>query len=168
MGASARGLCRRVRTAALAGLVLAMAACGGEGGGDAPSIDAAASSGASGADRGSQPADSVVPDVVPDTVSVRLTEYRIQMPRSLSPGPTVFRVTNSGAVEHSLELWGEGSTGLREKFARNLHPTQTRELQVNLEPGKYQVFCPVDAHLRRGGLLILEVTDTASSGPPEG
>lgn len=165
MEASVPGICRRAGTAALAGMVLAVAGCGGEGGGDAPSPDTATTSGGAGV---SPSADSVVPGVEPDTVSIRLTEYRIQMPRTLPPGPTVFRVTNSGAVEHSLELWGEGSTGLREKFARNLHPTQTRDLEVVLEPGKYQVFCPVGNHLRRGMLLILEVSDGSSPRPPEG
>lgn len=91
-------------------------------------------------------------------MSVRLTEYRIQMPRSLPPGPTVFHVTNSGAVEHGFEIEGEGPAGLRESFGGNLHPTQTRDLRVYLEPGKYKIYCPVDTHARRGELLILEVT----------
>lgn len=172
MGASVPDLSRRVRAAALAGVVLAVAGCGGDGGGgsrgDSPSTDTVATSGAYGGARGASPADSLVPGAEPDTVNVRLTEYRIQMPRSLPAGPTVLRVTNSGAVEHNLELRGEGPTGLREKFARNLHPTQTRNLRLDLEPGKYKVFCPVGGHLHRGGLLVLEVREAASSGEAEG
>lgn len=148
-----RRTARRMAAALLAGLALAGSGCTG----DADRETRAAGSAAA-ADTSWEEA---------DTVNVRLTEYRIQMPRSLPPGPTVFRVTNSGAVEHGFEIEGEGPAGLRESFSGNLNPAATRELKAYLEPGKYKVFCPVDAHARRGGVLVLDVPARSPADPAE-
>lgn len=146
-----------------------MAACGGGADeGAAPSADDTLVARDTSADAAAPATEGDRPEAEPDTVNVRLTEYRIHMPRSLPPGPTAFRVTNSGAVEHNFEIEGEGAAGMREKFGRNLHPTQTRILTVTLEPGKYKIFCPVGTHLRRGGVLILEVGGPSTSGSEEG
>lgn len=145
-----------------------IAGCGGGADeGPAPPADDTLAARDTLADAAAPAAEGDRPEVEPDTVNVRLTEYRIQMSRSLPPGPTVFRVTNSGAVEHNFEIEGEGAAGMREKFGRDLHPTQTRTLAVTLEPGKYKVFCPVGTHLRRGGVLILEVSGPPTSGSEE-
>ena len=139
----------------------ATVACGGS--------DAEPGPGATGADTSAGRAGEASAERVPasdsaridwsraDTVNVRITEYRIQMPRTLPPGPTVFHVTNAGAVKHNFEIEGEGPTGINEAFGRNLRPTQTRDLNAVLDPGKFKLFCSVGAHARRGEILILDV-----------
>lgn len=95
-----------------------------------------------------------------DTVEVSLREFRIEMPRSIEAGPTVFRVTNDGSAQHNFEVEGEG---VEEVFATNLRPGQTRTLRVDLRPGAYQVYCPVQDHADRGMRLNLEVTGPGTS-----
>lgn len=159
----------RLGARAAVAAILMVGCGGGADEGPAPSADDSLAVGDTAADAAASKADGARPEEVePDTVNVRLTEYRIQMPRSLRPGPTAFRVTNSGAVEHNFEIEGEGAAGMRERFGRDLHPTQTRTLTVTLEPGRYKIFCPVGMHLRRGGVLILEVSGPSSSGSEEG
>lgn len=154
---------------AAAGLLLA--GCGGSDEGtpaaDAPAADTTAAEQPAG-EAGTSSAEGGAPETEPDTVNVRLTEYRIQMPRTLPAGPTVFRVTNAGAAQHNFEVEGEAAPGLGEAFGRNLRPTQTRDLDVQLEPGKYKVFCPVENHALQGMLLILHVSEEPESEAGEG
>ncbi|HEV2066713.1 MAG TPA: cupredoxin domain-containing protein [Thermomicrobiales bacterium] len=89
------------------------------------------------------------------TVEVTETEFAIDMPTELPAGPTTFVVTNAGTAEHNFEVEGQG---IEEAFEQNLQPGETRELQVNLEPGTYEVYCPVGDHEDRGMRLELTVT----------
>jgi len=87
-------------------------------------------------------------------VEVRLVEYRIAMPTTVPPGTTTFLVTNVGTMEHNLEV---ESQDLGEKFDSNLKPGETKSLQVDLTPGKYTVYCPVESHKELGMQLELTV-----------
>lgn len=153
-------------TGHLAFAALVVAACGGAGGaddggtsgGEETAVESAAAGGGPAADTSSG-----TPEVdwsLADTVDVRLTEYRIQMPRTLPPGPTVFRVHNAGAREHNFSIEGKG---VSESFGLNLPQGRTRGLRVVLYPGRYKVYCPVQDHVFEGMLVGLEVTrDTAA------
>ncbi len=90
-----------------------------------------------------------------NTVEVKLSEYKIDMPTTLPAGAVTFRVTNAGTVEHSLTVEGQG---IKKTFDKNLQPSETNTLQVNLSPGAYQVYCPVDDHRNLGMLVNLTVT----------
>lgn len=93
-----------------------------------------------------------------DTVRVSLSEHEIDMPSSIPAGRTVLRVTNEGTVEHNLEVAGQA---VEEAFFEdNLPPGETRELVERLEPGSYEVYCPVADHAERGMRLRLQVTET--------
>lgn len=157
--------------AGIAAAALLLAGCGGSDEGtpaaDTPAADTPAAERPAG-EAGAGSAEAGAPETEPDTVNVRLTEYRIQMPRTLPAGPTVFRVTNAGAAEHNFEVEGEGAPGLGEAFGRNLRPTETRDLEVELEPGRYKVFCPVEDHALQGMLRILQVTEELDSEAGEG
>jgi glucose/arabinose dehydrogenase/uncharacterized cupredoxin-like copper-binding protein len=89
-------------------------------------------------------------------VDVSLTEFSIEMPDTLPAGPTTFRITNDGTVEHNFEIEGQG---IEEEFDENLQPGETRELQVDLEAGAYEVYCPVGNHRDQGMSLELAVTE---------
>lgn len=127
---------------AIAGAALLVAGCG------EPGVDTAADGEAD----GPSPAASETAR----SVDVGLTEYRIDMPRSVPAGPTVFHVSNDGTEEHNFEV---ENGGMEEALDENLAPGETAMLEVDLEPGTYEVYCPVDDHDERGMRLDLEVTE---------
>jgi plastocyanin len=81
------------------------------------------------------------------TVEVTLTEYAIEMPESLPAGPTTFVIHNEGQKSHSFVLQGEGS---EEKLSESLRPHATANLEVDLKPGTYKVYCPIGSHEAKG------------------
>jgi uncharacterized cupredoxin-like copper-binding protein len=88
-------------------------------------------------------------------VEVKLTELKIEMPTALSAGATTFKVTNTGSDVHSFEVEGNG---IEKELGTKLEAGQTKLLQVNLKPGMYKVYCPVDGHKMIGMSLDLTVT----------
>jgi mono/diheme cytochrome c family protein len=88
-------------------------------------------------------------------VTVSLAEWVILMPSQLEAGPVTFVVTNDGTVEHSLRIEGET---VDEGFESNLRPQESRRLTVELQPGTYRVYSPIDDHAQRGMELQLVVT----------
>jgi uncharacterized cupredoxin-like copper-binding protein len=89
------------------------------------------------------------------TVEVRLTEYRIEMPMQLRAGRTVFKVTNVGGVFHRFEVEGGG---IEKEVEPGLEAGQTKTLELDLKPGTYEVYCPVHGHKKAGMSLRLKVT----------
>jgi uncharacterized cupredoxin-like copper-binding protein len=106
-----------------------------------------------------------LPGTGPSTVEVSLTEYTVDMPNSIPAGPTTFSITNDGTEEHGFEIEGEG---VAEALDPNLQPGDSAELEVDLAPGTYEVYCPVDGHADEGMRLELTVTEAgAEAGTPE-
>jgi plastocyanin len=95
-------------------------------------------------------------------VDVKLTEFTIEMPRTITPGQVTFSVTNAGTMEHNFEIEGEG---LEKSFETKLKPGETRNLQIDLPAGTYEVYCPVDDHQERGMRLEIKVAQQQSDGP---
>jgi uncharacterized cupredoxin-like copper-binding protein len=118
---------------------------GRDGGGDAEA-DAAATPVAA-ADTG----DELM--VAGEQVPVSLIDFAIEMPDTLPAGPVTFAVTNDGQSTHSFEIEG---AGIEEELEARLEPGQSGMLSVNLEPGTYEVYCPVGSHADRG--MRVEVT----------
>lgn len=137
----------------LAGVVvcLALLACGG-------TYD----EGETGTEAQGPPATQEQPEVRADrpatedlkTVEVKLTEFGIDMPASLPPGKTSFRISNAGSAAHNFEIEGNG---IEQKFDENLQPGETKALQINLRPGSYHIYCPVADHESKGMSLQLTV-----------
>lgn len=88
------------------------------------------------------------------TVAVMLTEFEIQMPMEIPAGPTTFEVTNSGTTEHNFEIEGQG---IEQEFEQNLQPGESKTMTVDLQPGTYEVYCPVGNHAEQGMRLELTV-----------
>lgn len=101
-----------------------------------------------------QPTQAAVPATGSQTVNVTETEFMLDMPNSVSAGMVTFNVTNKGTIPHSLEIQGQG---IDQKLSSLLQPGQSGTLQVNLKPGSYTVFCPVDDHKGSGMLVNLTV-----------
>ena len=88
-------------------------------------------------------------------VEVKLTEYKIEMPMALPAGLTTFKVTNTGGDRHSFEV---ERNGVEKELEHKLEAGETRTLQVELKPGTYKVYCPVDGHKMIGMSLNLNVS----------
>ena len=89
-----------------------------------------------------------------NTVEVELSEFNIEMPRSIPAGMTTFRVTNVGTIPHNFQVEGQG---INRVFDTNLQPGATETMEVELRPGTYQVYCPVGNHRQLGMQLELRV-----------
>ena len=92
-------------------------------------------------------------------VNVTLTEWRIEMPRTLPAGPYSFKITNNGKHGHTLKI---KSADFEARLARNLNPGDSAELKIDLKPGVYKVYCPIGFspidHRNRGMELQLNVS----------
>jgi uncharacterized cupredoxin-like copper-binding protein len=97
---------------------------------------------------------ATVPDSAKGAVEVKLTEYKIEMPASVSTGATTFKVTNTGEETHGFEIEGNG---IEIALKPRLKKGESGSLQVDLKPGTYKVYCPVLGHKRRGMSLDLTV-----------
>ena len=86
-------------------------------------------------------------------IEVNLSEYKIDMPKTVPAGSTTFKVTNTGKELHKFEIEGNGI----EKRVGELNPGETKTLLVELKPGKYEVYCPVPGHKSHGMSLDLTV-----------
>jgi uncharacterized cupredoxin-like copper-binding protein len=86
-------------------------------------------------------------------VNVSLSEFKIDMPANLPAGTTTFQVTNKGTITHSFEFEGQG---IEKRLSQPLQPGQSATLTLDLKPGKYEAYCPVDGHKGMG--MDLDVT----------
>jgi uncharacterized cupredoxin-like copper-binding protein len=94
-----------------------------------------------------------------DTVQVNLTNFNIDMPNTLQAGPTVFQVENAGQSRHNFEV---ERGDIEKEFEQALAPGAAQTLRVDLEPGEYEVYCPVANHESRGMALTLTVNQSGS------
>jgi uncharacterized cupredoxin-like copper-binding protein len=97
---------------------------------------------------------AAAPDSAKGSVKVKLTEYKIEMPASVSAGATMFKVTNTGKETHGFEIEGNG---IEKALKPTLKKGESGSLKVDLKPGTYKVYCPVDGHKMRGMSLDLTV-----------
>lgn len=83
----------------------------------------------------------------PLQIAVDLTEYAINMPEVLTPGPQQLQITNHGEREHGFAIEGGA---VHQHLASNLTKGATATLDVDLAPGTYEVYCPVEGHKAKG------------------
>jgi uncharacterized cupredoxin-like copper-binding protein len=87
-------------------------------------------------------------------------------------GEMTFTLVNDGQTTHALEIEGQGI----EEESDEIDGGATTELTVDLKPGEYEFYCPVDGHREKGmeGTLVVggaaggagttsEETDTSES-----
>lgn len=90
-------------------------------------------------------------------VEVTLTDFEIEMELSPPAGITTFIVSNEGSTDHNFAVVG-GVIDTR--FEDALAPGETRTLTTALDPGTYDVFCPVGDHRSQGMELSIQVIGT--------
>jgi hypothetical protein len=80
------------------------------------------------------------------TQEVHLIEYAIHMPETLPAGRVAFNIENGGKEKHAFEIEGNGI----EQKTNELSRGNTASLEVELKPGTYTIYCPVDGHAAKG------------------
>ena len=83
----------------------------------------------------------------PMQVQVDLTEYGINMPETLTAGEQQLQIVNHGKEQHGFAIEG-GS--VHQHIDTNLSRGNAATLSLNLPPGTYAVYCPVDGHKGKG------------------
>lgn len=98
---------------------------------------------------------------VDEPVKVTLIDYEIRMPDSLEGGPTSFQISNEGSHEHTFVISGNG---VEQKLDQPLKPLEVATLEVDLQPGTYQVLCTYDDHDDEHNMKK-QITVTAPAAP---
>lgn len=92
-----------------------------------------------------------------NTVQVDLTEFTIDIPTTLPAGPTTFEIKNIGSFRHNFEIKGQS---IEEVLATDLEAGQSDILELDLQPGTYEIICPVGNHAEQGMELELTVPES--------
>jgi uncharacterized cupredoxin-like copper-binding protein len=93
-------------------------------------------------------------DKAAGAVEVHLSEYTIDMPHTLPPGPTTFHLHNDGHKTHRFKITGPG---IESEQSTAVKPGDSETVQVTLQPGEYKVSCPIGSHSAKGMMLTLVV-----------
>jgi uncharacterized cupredoxin-like copper-binding protein len=82
-------------------------------------------------------------------VQLSATDYKFTpSDPTVKSGQVTFDVRNDGQTAHSLEV--EDVNGEDEEIEGDIPPGQSGTLKVDLPPGKYEFYCPVDGHKQLG------------------
>jgi uncharacterized cupredoxin-like copper-binding protein len=82
-------------------------------------------------------------------VDLRATDYKFTpSDPTVKSGDVTFTVKNDGQTNHSLEI--EDVNGEDQEIEDEISPGQSGSLKVNLKPGTYEFYCPVDGHKELG------------------
>ena len=82
------------------------------------------------------------------TIKVSETEFKLDPsdPKVAKSGVIAFEATNDGQVDHALEVEGPDGEVEAEPFA----PGESQTIKIDLPPGSYEWYCPVDDHKDKG------------------
>lgn len=104
--------------------------------------------------------DGVEPAEVPppedrheDAIQVTLLDGAIEMPDSVFAGAVSFEVSNEGTRVHNFQIEGQG---FEWSLENNLMPGESETMHIDLQPGEYEVYCPVGDHAGEGERRTLE------------
>jgi plastocyanin len=95
------------------------------------------------------------------TIQVSATEFAFD-PSDIAaePGEVTFELTNDGGAPHALEIEGNGV----EAETETIDGGETAELEVTLDDGEYEIYCPVGNHANQGMVGRIVVGGGAASG----
>ncbi|GAB3366199.1 MULTISPECIES: cupredoxin domain-containing protein [Amycolatopsis] len=95
---------------------------------------------------------------------MELTEFAIRLPqRTWAPGTYTFVASNSGTTVHALELAGPGGA---DQKTGTLRGGESGSFTVTLQPGRYELSCPVGNHKELGMDTTIEVGSAAPGTSP--
>lgn len=155
----------RLAAVACAGvLAVALAACGGSSTSGASSSSAAGSSAAATTAAGSTAAGTAsgstasgsTADATGATVTAEEADFTVTLSSSTLPAGTyTFTVRNTGKATHSLTIEGPGGVHMT---SDKLQGGQSTTMTATLQPGQYQVYCPIGNHRAMGMDTTLTVS----------
>jgi len=126
-----------------AALALTLSACGGSDPVGSAADTATGSSASSSAATGTQ-------------VTAVEADFSIELSsRDLTAGSYTFLVRNDGSATHSLEIEGPG---LDDAVSDTVQAGESTTLTVTLQPGEYEVYCPIADHRAMGMDTTLTVS----------
>jgi uncharacterized cupredoxin-like copper-binding protein len=83
------------------------------------------------------------------SVDLTATDYKFNpSDPTVKSGEVTFTLANDGQTSHSLEI--EDVNGEDQELEGEVSPGQDGTLKVNLPPGKYEFYCPVENHKELG------------------
>jgi uncharacterized cupredoxin-like copper-binding protein len=83
------------------------------------------------------------------TVDLSATDFKFTpADPTVKSGEVTFNLKNDGQDTHSLEI--EDVNGSDQELEGDVSPGSDGTLKVNLPPGKYEFYCPVDDHKEMG------------------
>ncbi len=83
------------------------------------------------------------------TVDLTATDFKFDPSEpTVKSGNVTFDLKNGGQVTHSLEI--EDVNGQDKELEGSVSPGSDGTLAVNLAPGKYDFYCPIDSHKQMG------------------
>jgi uncharacterized cupredoxin-like copper-binding protein len=84
------------------------------------------------------------------SVNLTATDFKFTpSDATVKSGQVSFNMKNDGQVTHSLEI-EDVTPGHDQELEGNVSPGQSGTLTVNLKPGKYDFYCPIDDHKQMG------------------
>ncbi len=92
------------------------------------------------------------------TVDLTATDFKFDpSDTTAKSGNVTFNLKNDGQVTHSLEI-EDVTPGHDQELEGNVSPGSSGNLTVNLKPGKYEFYCPIDHHRQMGmeGELVVK------------
>jgi plastocyanin len=142
---------RQTATALGLFLVLALAAAGCGSGDEGSSAGTTTSGGGAGGG---------------ETLGLSETEWKIDPagPSLDAAGAVTIHVVNDGSFGHALELEGNGV----EEKTETLGSGDSADLTVDLQPGTYELYCPIGNHRAMGMEATLTVAGGGSGGTTTG
>lgn len=98
------------------------------------------------------------------TITVKETSYSLDpvQIKLEKAGTYVFKANNEADIEHALKIEGNGI----EKETGNISGGDDTTLKVNLKPGTYDLYCPIEGHKALGmdGEVRVAVEGGADTG----
>jgi plastocyanin len=103
-----------------------------------------------------------------ESVALTATEYKFD-PADVTvdaAGKVTFTVTNDGQETHALEVEGDDV----EEETDSIAAGDSGTLTVDLEPGEYELYCPIDGHREQGmeGKLVVGGSSTGAGSTTGG
>jgi plastocyanin len=101
----------------------------------------------------------------PFAVTATLSEWKVELSQDVvPPGEVTITVANAGNIPHALEVEGPGL----ERETATIQPGSTGVLTLTLQPGTYEVYCPVgmDSHKKLGMQTHLTVVASKGAAAP--
>jgi plastocyanin len=99
-----------------------------------------------------------------------MTEFHLALSQqTFAPGTYTFVAVNSGQTVHAIEVDGPGVSDQR--TPGDVQPGQSASLTVALQPGSYELYCPVDGHKSKGmdtHFTVGSAGESTSSSPEPG